>query len=113
MHAQSGCDFPQTLAAGSEEPPQRPAPAQLSPAGPTGGSPLLPSRSKIPDSSREIVVLPSRKSRLASSWDRNLGMLIQNERAVLLWHLDTLRARLGDLGLDWNDGGSSPAVERR
>jgi len=69
-------------------------------------------------SAKELLRIPSPSGRsiLAARFTpdgRNLGILVQNEHAVRIWHLDTLRARLGDLGLDWNDGGSSPAVERR
>ena len=34
---------------------------------------------------------------------RYLGVLFPNHRGVRLWDLDRLRARLGELGLDWDD----------
>ena len=38
-----------------------------------------------------------------SSDGRYLGVLFPNHRGVRLWDLDRLRARLGELGLDWDD----------
>jgi WD40 repeat protein len=35
---------------------------------------------------------------------RSLGVLVQNEHAVRIFHLDTIRMKLRDLGLDWDDG---------
>jgi hypothetical protein len=53
----------------------------------------------------ELIRLPSPSDRpvLAVRFSpdgRVLGMLVQNERAVRLWHLDRLRSRLAALGLD-------------
>jgi WD40 repeat protein len=43
---------------------------------------------------------------------QKLGMLVRNERAVRLWHLDTIRAKLRALGLDWDVEASAPVASR-
>jgi hypothetical protein len=32
---------------------------------------------------------------------KKLGVLVYNDRAVRIWHIDRLRERLARLGLDW------------
>ena len=63
MDTELGCDVPQPFAAGCEEPAQQPAPAQFLQPRAHQFSALLPSRSKMPATSREILALPSRNSR--------------------------------------------------
>ncbi len=54
----------------------------------------------------ELLRMPSRSGHPVlsvkfSPSGQILGTLVQNERAVRLWHLDRLRSRLADFGLDW------------
>jgi WD40 repeat protein len=60
------------------------------------GSPSLSQLLRIPSPSGHPVL-----SAKFSPDGRILGMLVQNEHAVRLWHLDRLRLRLKQLGLDW------------
>ena len=56
------------------------------------------------DSFREILTLqaPGPLASCCFSPDgRKLALLVHDERAVRLWHLDRLRTRLARLGLDW------------
>lgn len=54
----------------------------------------------------ELVVLrmPEAVDQIAFFPDgKQLAVLVQRETAVRVWHLDRLRARLAEMGLDWSD----------
>jgi WD40 repeat protein len=61
-------------------------------------------------SAHELVRIPSPSGRpiLSARFSpdgRTLGVLIQNEHAVRIWHLDMLRQRLGAIGVGWDENG--------
>jgi len=51
-----------------------------------------------------VITLPASHAVLAVSFsldERKIAMLVQNEHAIRLWHLDRLNERLATMGLEW------------